>query len=317
MKNLIIKITIAFVLAIIALGFLCGVIARGANIVFQFQTGYGQRAVPTVSITPPNPPVYQTNTLILGGMTTFPWPTNGLAVDAFGNTNFFGWTNAANGTPQLWLPMAAGTYTVNVSGWPRPWTLPVPLTANTLFAADLATNNLVILAPQPITLVGTISTNISNATGTNVNLAGTFSGTLASVNAVGNYDPSSHQGNPAISVSGSGPFPAITATGGIIADYFTGDGSGLQNIQYLSASFNIADVPVAVAPASGLLDFTAFNTGIAAQTFFGSLASSNLTGTLPVARLPGITTNLQFRMSGYATNTLYFTNGILMRISQP
>lgn len=43
----------------------------------------------------------------------------------------------------------------------------------------------------------------------------------------------------------------------------------------------------------------------------------NLTGTFPVNVAPGFSTNIQFKMAGYSTNTLFFTNGILMRVSQP
>lgn len=44
---------------------------------------------------------------------------------------------------------------------------------------------------------------------------------------------------------------------------------------------------------------------------------SKITGVKATAITGGLTTNLQFKMSGYTTNTLYFTNGILMRVSTP
>ena len=46
-------------------------------------------------------------------------------------------------------------------------------------------------------------------------------------------------------------------------------------------------------------------------------ASALVSGKVPSARLPGISTNLQFTFGSTRTNTLYFTNGILMRVSQP
>ncbi len=49
----------------------------------------------------------------------------------------------------------------------------------------------------------------------------------------------------------------------------------------------------------------------------GLSASQLNSGTVSVARLPGISTNLQFTFGTTRTNTLYFTNGILMRVSQP
>lgn len=49
--------------------------------------------------------------------------------------------------------------------------------------------------------------------------------------------------------------------------------------------------------------------------FYGP--ANHLTGTFPVSTAPGITTNLQFTFGTTRTNTMYFTNGILMRVSQP
>jgi hypothetical protein len=52
---------------------------------------------------------------------------------------------------------------------------------------------------------------------------------------------------------------------------------------------------------------------------FGTLHQAKLDSScvVPTATLPGVTTNLQFTFGTTRTNTLYFTNGILMRVSQP
>jgi len=140
--------------------------ARPATVVFQYQTPFGQASTPTVSVTPNSVPLWQTNTLVLSGMATYPWPTNGLAVDAYGNTNWWGWTNNAAGTPQLWLPLSAGAYTVQVQGFPRPMTMAVPVSTSTYFASDLS-SNVIVLTPTPnfYVYVGGVATNLTgNAT---------------------------------------------------------------------------------------------------------------------------------------------------------
>jgi hypothetical protein len=49
--------------------------------------------------------------------------------------------------------------------------------------------------------------------------------------------------------------------------------------------------------------------------FYGALPPEIMARAL--AAYGGITTNLQFKMSGFSTNTLCFTNGVLMRVTQP
>ena len=47
------------------------------------------------------------------------------------------------------------------------------------------------------------------------------------------------------------------------------------------------------------------------------LPGAQLSGTVAVERLPGLTTNIQYTISGVITNTLCFTNGVLMGVTQP
>lgn len=143
--------------------------APAATIIFQYQSPFGQAIAPSISLQPPPAPVYQSNTLVLSGMVTFPWNTNGVAVDAYGNTNWYGWTNGVSGQPQLRLPLSAGSYTVYVAGFPRSYSLAVPSSTNTFFASDLSSNT-IILSPQPfiLTLLAGPGILISQSNGTNV-----------------------------------------------------------------------------------------------------------------------------------------------------
>jgi hypothetical protein len=142
--------------------------APAATVVFQYQTPFGQATAPAISLTPGSVTV-QSNTIILSGLTTFRWPTNGLAVDAWGNTNFWGWTNGSAGQPQLRLPLSGGSYTVNVSGFPTAQTLAVPVSTNVFYASDLSSNT-IILAPATVNL---ISTNGGSGTNGQTYTAGT------------------------------------------------------------------------------------------------------------------------------------------------
>lgn len=124
-----------------------------ANVIFQLQTPFSQASTPAITITPQTVPLrLSTNTLALSGATTFRYPTNGLAVDAFGNTNFFGWTNSA-----LWLPLAPGNFTVQVQGYAGSFTIGVPDTNGTLYASQLTTN---VFNPTPLAISST-ATNLS------------------------------------------------------------------------------------------------------------------------------------------------------------
>lgn len=118
-------------------------VTLGATVIFQFQDNFGRMTTPAVSLTPGSVPLIQSNTIVLSGMATFRWPTNGLAIDSWGNTNFWGWTNG-----QLVLPLSAGGYTVQVQGWPRSWGMTVPSSTNIFYASDLSSNTL-ILQPMP------------------------------------------------------------------------------------------------------------------------------------------------------------------------
>lgn len=132
--------------------------AEGATVIFQFQDNYGRAATPAVSLTPLSVPLIQSNTIVLSGLTTFRWPTNQTVSGLF-----IGWTNG-----QLVLPLSAGGYTVQVSSWPRAWSLTVPVSTNTFYAADLSSNTL-ILGPQTIMNngTGTGGGSLSNAIPTN------------------------------------------------------------------------------------------------------------------------------------------------------
>jgi len=142
--------------------------AKAAIVIFQFQSPYGQAATPAVTLTPPGSPVTQSNTLVLGGITTFRWPANGLAVDAYGNTNFFGWTNSG-AIAQLQLPLSAGAYTVQVAGYPRSFQLSVPVSTNVYYASDIASNVMILTPP---TIVSVITNGGGSSSGTATNLTG-------------------------------------------------------------------------------------------------------------------------------------------------
>jgi len=153
---------------------ICGL--QAATVIFQFQTPFGQSSTPAVSLTPLSVPLWQSNTLVLSGMTTFRYPTNGYAVDAYGNTNFWGWTN--NGSVyQLVLPLSAGGYSSQVQGFPRAWGLTVADSQNTFYASDLSSNT-IVLSPSPVYLAfsNVVSWGFLTNNATGVTLAGAFSG---------------------------------------------------------------------------------------------------------------------------------------------
>ncbi|HTB86035.1 MAG TPA: hypothetical protein VK742_20485 [Candidatus Sulfotelmatobacter sp.] len=148
MKKLFKKMPVGTVLAIVYL--LSAMAAPAATVIHQFQNGFGQSTTPTISLTPLTVPLQQSNTLIIGGMTTFPWPTNGLSTDTWGNVTFFGWTN--NGVNyQFIIPLSAGTWQENWQGFPGSQQLTVPNSTNTFYVTDLSAHN-IILQPAPITI---------------------------------------------------------------------------------------------------------------------------------------------------------------------
>lgn len=69
--------------------------------------------------------------------------------------------------------------------------------------------------------------------------------------------------------------------------------------------------------ASGGVYFDNGNLNGNGAGLIGLDASQLSANKFPVARSPGITTNMQFTFSSQRTNTMYFTNGILMKVTQP
>lgn len=138
---------------------------------------------------------------------------------------------------------------------------------------------------------------------------------------------------PAITASGSNAYIAgLTVTATNLNFKIQSNGTNTPTVFYitnltqtpwltLSASTNYTSggfwFVTAAKPSSQQAFFKAtatVTTNVATATVAGNLVVS---GTISGQMAGGITTNLQFTFGTTRTNTLYFTNGILQRVSQP
>jgi hypothetical protein len=219
-------------------------------------------------------------------------------------------------------------YTLKIAGWPRTVHFNVNDTTNLVSVLSLITNGLVSYSPVR---VGGWATNVDNATGTNVALIGpTFYPQFDNTNIL------QRQHNIFLSYRGginNGFYDTNYPNAGFIFDTRQNTDSGNQYIrQNISArtALTNADNPTVFLtlnydPSGVLPNYielrmsTVFN---GSWMSFGGATVSNAvfdtTCTVPASIITGgITTNLQFTFNSSRTNTLYFTNGILMRVSQP
>ena len=78
---------------------------------------------------------------------------------------------------------------------------------------------------------------------------------------------------------------------------------------------NLATGKETFTGTNGSIDYVAYNVSNNTATFSGN--GAGLTNIPSTSIISGMTTNLQFTFMTTRTNTLYFTNGILMRVTQP
>ena len=241
-------------------------------------------------------------------------------------------------------------YTLRVDGWAESAHIVVPNTTNLVNVVSLITNAVALGFPVVNYLA---ATNIDNASGTNVNLSGNITipysssrilfngnnGLSAIYQAVAGdlvLDGTGVPGGTAVVVSNydfSVPGGAVSADS-VAATWLTGNvkypngftalgvGSGGDTIFYPGTSGTLTDSygylsyqnqTIMADPVGNLFANTYTGNG----SNLTCLTASQMIGKFSVTNSPGITTNLQFTFSNTRTNTLYFTNGILMRVTQP
>lgn len=242
------------------------------------------------------------------------------------------------------------SYTVRVDGWPKSFHILVPESTNTLNAVDLITNTVAIGTPVQLLTSVAVSNSptvtwTGNGTSTNplsASVGGSpeFSELAARYITLGGTNGTDSTGYGGIIIkdeSGVTIFEVdsdgrnITLKGWIYGENFVGNGNAITNIPpsnivggaitNSSESVNLGGLTLEQnaikGPDYATVDFLNREISGPDWQFSYGLNANQLTGTMPVGVAPGITTNLQFKMSGYTTNTLYFTNGILMRVSAP